>query len=607
MSAKNFLFLSFLLIFFNKICLQNLYSQTEATTASIDTTLFLLEQERKFEKEISDHLQKNILDKVLGEGKSSVIVDLELGLESERRMGEKKERTAEQKRKLGEIEYILPGIPNPKAVSREMAPGEAKVESQQSEATSVTTKLVIRRQTITVIHDYRIPQEKIDIVKDAIITALKINTKRGDALILKPAKFTSDVFSSFLVSILKPSFLLPLILTMLILSFLFGPLAGFLRDYVRTLRERGGTEISVDTKMEGGQPGICRPGGEGVGLTETELAEKEKKEKEKEKEEKYLPFQYVDDENLRRLIYLISKESPSTIAIVISYLKPEYVREVLVSLPESLQAEVALTLATAREIPQEEVMRIDNEIKQKIDFLVGGIDQLLKVIEKVDRQTRENILEYLKNEKPDLYDKVRKHIFLFEDTLNMPDQALQVVIRELKIENIARALRNAPQEIVNKFFSNMSAGAVSLVKEEMEFGRPLTPEQIEEERDNIVATVKRLENEGKIFIREKPRLIVEGVEVSESAGQFDEYFSYAVSLYNEGRYEESLPYFEYCVQLSPRNSDVYQYLGNALYTIGRYNDALTYFEKALDCNPQNQELKTFVEQFKASLVGEKMT
>jgi len=583
--------------------LKNLYSQADVSNPSVDTTLFLLEQERKFEKDMADHLQKNILDKVFGEGKSSVIVDLELGLESERRMGERKERTAEQKRKLGEIEYILPGIPNPKAVSRETAPGEAKVESQQSDIASITTKLVIRRQTITVIYDFRIPQEKIDIVKDAIVTALKINTKRGDALVLKPAKFTSDVFSTFWVNVLKPSFILPLILTLLILSFLFGPLASFLREYVRTLRERGGTEISVDSKMEGGQPG--GPGGAGA-LTEAEMLEKEKKEKEKEKEkeEKYLPFQYVDDENLRRLIYLISKESPSTIAIVISYLKPEYVREVLVSLPEGLQAEVALALATAREIPQEEVMRIDNEIKQKIDFLVGGIDQLLKVIEKIDRQTRDNILEYLKNEKPDLYEKVRKHIFLFEDVLNIPDQVLQVIIRELKIENIARALRNAPQEIVNKFFSNMSAGAVSLVKEEMEFGRPLTPEQIEEERDNIIATVKKLESEGKIFIREKPRLVVEGVEVSESSGQFDEYFSYATSLYDEGRYEEAIPYFEYCLQLAPRNADVHQYLGNIFYALGRYNESLSYFEKAVEINPQNHELKKFVEQFKASLVGQ---
>ncbi len=193
---------------------------------------------------------------------------------------------------------------------------------------------------------------------------------------------------------------------------------------------------------------------------------------------------------------------------------------------------------------------------------------------------------------------------MFEDILDIPDQALQIVIRELKIENIARALRNTPQEIINKFFSNMSAGAVSLVKEEMEFGRPLTSEQIEEERDNIVATIKKLENEGKIFVREKPRLIVEGVETVQDTSQFDEYFSYAISLYNEARYEESIPYFEYCVELSPKNPDIYQYLGNALYALGRYNDALPYFEKAVEYNPQNKELKTFVEQFKASLVGQ---
>ena len=43
-------------------------------------------------------------------------------------------------------------------------------------------------------------------------------------------------------------------------------------------------------------------------------------------------------------------------------------------------------------------------------------------------------------------------------------------------------MRGASIEYMNKFFTNMSAGAAALLKESMDYGRPLTADQVEEER-----------------------------------------------------------------------------------------------------------------------------
>lgn len=566
-----------------------------------DISILLLEQERKYEKEQAEYVQKNILDKILGEGKSSVVVDVEFELRTTKTLQQAKESKAEGKRKLGEIDYILPGIPNPKTISQpEAPPAESKSESGQRQEGTILTQLAIRKQSVTVLHDEMISKERLKIVEVPIAAALNFNTRRGDKVTFQSAKFNVPFIPW--KQFLQPKYILPLFLAVLLIFFLFGPLASFLKNYLKTLRERGGTEVTVDSKLEGGS-GAGGPGGPGPGgaFAEAELEAKKKKEEEEE-EKKYKPFRYIDDENLRRLVYLISKEPASTIALVLSYLKPEYVREVLVSLPEGLQAESAINLATVRQMTPEQVMDIDNDIKKKIDFLIGGVDQLLKVIAEVDRITRDNILEYLKNEKPELYKKVRKHVFIFDDIVSVPDQAMQTIIRELKIENIARALRSADQDITNKFFSNMSPGAVSLVKEEMEYGKPLTPDQVEEEKSKIIDTIKRLENEGKIFIREKTRLVVEGVEESPDKARLDEYFSYGTGLYDEGRYEEAIPYFQYCLQVDPGNASVYQYLGNTYYTLGRFDEALANFGEAVELNPGDEELKSFVEQLKANVV-----
>lgn len=563
--------------------------------------LTLVEQENRYEKEKAEYLQTYVLDKILGRGKAVAIVDVTLGIETITTKQAAQENKTERKRRLAEMDYILPGVPNPKSVTQETAPGESRAESGATAQVKVETKTVIKRQTVTVLHDEKVPQSKLDAVKEAIVVTMRIDEKRGDRVEFKKTRFSPGFFEE----IMRPLVLIPLILALLLLFFLFGPLASFLRAYVRTLREKGGTEVTVDSKFEGGPEGEEGEGGPGKGgqLTPAEL------EKLEEEKKKYRPFQYIDEENLKRLIYLIRKESPVTIALIISYLKPEFVREILMSLPPETQARVAVEMATIRQMTQQQVMEIDNNIKEKIDFLVGGLDHLLKVLDEVDKDTRDNILAYLENEKPELYEKVRKFILTFNDIANFPDQAVQTILREIKIENLARALRQAPPEVLNKFFANMTANASALLREEMEYGRPMTPEQIEEERRQILEVIKRLENENKIFIREKPKsTILEGAEeISENTPQetteatIAEYKQAGIDLYNSGSYAEAIPYLEYVSQINPNDPDVWQYLGNSYYSLGQIPEAVSAFEMALNLNPENTELQTVVENLKSQI------
>ena len=316
----------------------------------------------------------------------------------------------------------------------------------------------------------------------------------------------------------------------------------------------------------------------------------------------YKPFCYVKEDNLKRLIICLTRESaPKTIALVVSYLKPEYVREVLNALPQETQAKVAIEMATIHQMGQDQVMDIDKDIKGKIGFLIGGLDHLLKVLDQVDTFTRDNILNSLRGEQPELYDKVRKFIILFEDIPSFTDQAMQVITRELKSDSLAKALREAPADVVSKFFSNMSANASAVLKEEMEYGRPLTSEEIREEREKIINLIKQLENEGKIFIREKPKgLLLESAtgttadKGAEAEGNLTEYYNAGVQYYEAGQYNEAAPYFEYCAQMNANNASVFQYLGGTYYALGMTAEAVEAYRKALELDPSNEELKAWL-------------
>ena len=137
-----------------------------------------------------------------------------------------------------------------------------------------------------------------------------------------------------------------------------------------------------------------------------------------------------------------------------------------------------------------------------MDFVVGGMERLTQMLDEADSQTRANILEYFKNEKPEVYQRVRKFILTFEDVVTFPDRDMQTIVRELKTEGMAKALQGASPEIVNKFLSNMSVGAASLLKESIEYAQGLTPAQVEEERSKIMDVVKDFEKNGKVNVRQ---------------------------------------------------------------------------------------------------------
>ncbi len=545
----------------------------------------LLEQESKFEKDKSDYLQQNVVDKILGPGNAVVIVDVELGIETKVTNQGAKEKKTERKKRLGEVEYLLPGVPNPKSVANESQPGESKEETGAAEETKTESKTVIKKLQVTVLYDEKIVQEKLDTVKEAIINFLKLDPKRGDKIEFKKTKFTSGFFEEMM----KPLILIPLIIALLVLFFLFGPLASFFRNYVRTLAEHGGTEVTVDSKFEGDkgdEEGAGGAGGGGVG--EGILGEGDGK--------KYIPFEYINDDNLKRLVYLVKREPPETISLVVSYLKPEYVKELLNALTPELQAKVATEMATIRSLDMDDVQKVDNYIKEKIEFLIGGLYHLLNVLDKVDPITQSNIFEYLKNEKPDLYEMVRKFVLMFDDIPNFPDQAMQVIIRELKTQDMAKALRNAEPEIMNKFLANMSTNASAILKEEMEYGRPLTDAEVEEGRKQLMDVVKKLEAENKIFLREKPKSgVLEGLEAgSNDNTSYNEYYQAGVGSYEAGEYDAALPYLEYCTQLDPTQPAGFQYLGAAYYALGRTAEAVAAYEKVVELDPTNEELKNWL-------------
>lgn len=603
---------------------------------SPDINTLLVEKQNEFRREIEEKIKNYILDPVLGKDNAFAFADVAFSIVTKKQekgkegigvLQQYKEKGAGQS--FAETDFILPGIPKPKAILAnnkrpEAAHGSQTQQNVAVEETRFSADTEITRFQVTVLHDESISQDLIMIARqriDDFLLPYKVNGKDPPIVIFKPTRFKKG---NIWDDLKKPMVYLPLLyalLFLLLLLYLFGPLWSFLRRYIKALLAKPAAEVNIEEKKEEGEKGK----GEGEEKQEghqsidmTFMQKEEEKVVEEEEMKKFEPFTYINEENIKKLVYLflLRKEDPWVIAVVLSYLKPELSRQVFAMLPLELQSKVAIESLKVKQATREQVEAIDRDIKESVEFVMGGIEQLMKILDEADAQTRKNVLEYLKTNKPEIYEKIKSVMITFEDIISFTDRDVQTIVRSISQEDLARALKFASPQIVEKFFKNMSSGAQDSLKEVMEYLGEVSPQQADEAQMKILDTIKTLEAEGKIssYRRNEQGLIYildsdvssidrqQRIEKASTQQKIDlqQYFDAGVELYNQQRYEEAEGYFRYIVEVEPNNSLAWQYLGSVYYAIGRYQEAVDAYQKYVDLSGDN-EFSKWLSEFKKSM------
>lgn len=219
------------------------------------------------------------------------------------------------------------------------------------------------------------------------------------------------------------------------------------------------------------------------------------------------PFEFLRRTDASQILNVISNEHPQTVALILAYLPPDTAGQVLSSLPEELQAEVAMRVALMDRTAPEVIREIENVLERKLSSVInqdftsaGGIKALVEVLGKVDRGTEKVILESLEEQNAELADEVRRLMFLFEDIVLLDDRSVQQVLREVDGKDLSVALKGTAESVQEKIFSNMSSRAAENVKEDLQYMGPVRVTQVEEAQQKIVAVIRRLEENGSIVI-----------------------------------------------------------------------------------------------------------
>ena len=180
---------------------------------------------------------------------------------------------------------------------------------------------------------------------------------------------------------------------------------------------------------------------------------------------------------------------------------------IISALPQERQADVAKRVAMMDRTSPDVIKEVEKILESKLASLVnqdytiiGGVDQVVEILNAVDRGTEKHIMETLEIEEPELADEIRKKMFVFEDILLLDDRAIQRVLHDVDNNDLALALKGSNEQVQNAIFNNLSKRLAAMIKEDMEFMGPVRMKDVEEAQQKIVNIIRKLEDSAEIVI-----------------------------------------------------------------------------------------------------------
>jgi len=217
-------------------------------------------------------------------------------------------------------------------------------------------------------------------------------------------------------------------------------------------------------------------------------------------------FEALRRVNPQQLAKFLQTEHPQTIALVLAHLDASTAADTLSGLPEAQRAEVILRMAHLQAISQDVIRRVllvlDQKLKSAGDYshAVGGVRTAAEMCNRLDRDTARKALEEIEVVDPDLALAIRNVMVTFDDLLLLNDLGIREVIKVVDKKVVALALKGAVPEIQNRFYANMSARAVELMKEEIEFMGQVKMKDVSAAQREVVNVLRELDESGIVSL-----------------------------------------------------------------------------------------------------------
>ncbi|ADR34577.1 flagellar motor switch protein FliG [Sulfuricurvum kujiense DSM 16994] len=224
-------------------------------------------------------------------------------------------------------------------------------------------------------------------------------------------------------------------------------------------------------------------------------------------------FAYLSKIKPQQLADFIMNEHPQTIALILAHMDPSAAAETLYIFPDDLRAEVAMRMAKLGDISPSIIKRVSAVLESKLESLasykveVGGPRAVADVFNRLGAKASKATLTQIEQLDQELAASIKEMMFTFEDMVDLDNNSIREILKAVDKNDLMLALKNAAEELKEKFYANMSQRAKDAFIEELQFLGAVKMKEVEAAQRKIVDAVQSLADQGVIQIGESEEMV----------------------------------------------------------------------------------------------------
>ncbi|RDU62270.1 flagellar motor switch protein FliG [Helicobacter sp. MIT 14-3879] len=224
-------------------------------------------------------------------------------------------------------------------------------------------------------------------------------------------------------------------------------------------------------------------------------------------------FSYLSKIRPQQLADFIVNEHPQTIALILAHMEPNGAAETLSYFSDNERAEVAIKMASLGDIAPHIVKRVSAVLENKLESLtsykveVGGPRAVAEIFNRLGQKAAKTTIAHIEQVDEQLATKIKEMMFTFEDIIKLDRVAITEILKSVDKKDLTMALKSAPEELKQKFLSNMSQRAGEQFIEELQYLGVVKVRDVENAQRKVVEIVQALSEQGVIQIGEEEDVV----------------------------------------------------------------------------------------------------
>lgn len=209
----------------------------------------------------------------------------------------------------------------------------------------------------------------------------------------------------------------------------------------------------------------------------------------------------------RAIAEMIRNEHPQIVAIVLSHLDPDQSAETLSYLPDRVQSDIILRIATLDGVQPAALQELDEILERQLSgkntaksSMIGGVKTAANILNFMDSSKEAVVMEGVSQVDEDLATRIQELMFVFASLVDVDDRGIQALMREISTDSLVLALKGAEEELKDKIFRNMSKRAAEMLRDDLEAKGPVRVSDVETAQKEILAVARRLADSGDIVL-----------------------------------------------------------------------------------------------------------